>query len=466
METQSRQSHPTSSHYLSDDEEASSTTGPPPHLGPESKSGGWRPPGWLTVGLLVMLGALFVAYAYLHDDEPPWDNDLVGSSDASPSKDISAPLRMKTMLQAASKIKLSQLSSKPPWEWETPMLAGALEAHSAVLDNFRDLLEEKDSEWMPDCRVWKMDDLGSRPDWANVVLLKQAEVAYLARRDQEEAAFLAALDMAVLGHLLERLDSWPSFMRRAFALHESSAQSLAMLLKNTRLSEERLHHLQNDEFKPWGPSDASLGTSMKGYYAYEKKLIMGPQKGEPPLPPGYVPARSGWLLFKPNATLRLFASSFRELKDEAATSSISRMDQIDSRMQKRRASGTRSIGGPNKSGDEYFSTRIRPYIDLLDQHSLAKARYAVVTALFGVRRYIAKEARIPQKLDDLVPTYLASVPLDPFTNEPLHYNAQSGLIYSVGINLMDEGGRLNALPMDDPDEVTVSTGIGTAKATH
>ncbi len=461
MEENQRHQHPISSSPWNDDEHAVNSA---PHLAPSPKGGGWRPPRWLPVSLLIMLGLLLVVYAYLHDDPPPWDNDLITISEAPQNKDISAPLRMKTMLQAAGKIKLSQLSSKPPWEWDTPMLAQALESHSAVLDNFRDLLEEKETEWMPECRVWKMEDFGAHPEWTQIILLKQAEVAYLARRDQEEAAFIAALDMAVLGHLLERLDAWPSFMRRAFDLHESSAQSLAMLLKNTRLSEERLRRLQNEEFKPWGPSDASLGRSMRGYYAYEKKLIMGPQPGEPPLPPGYVPARSGWLLFKPNATLRLFADSFRELKDEAAISSISRVDQIDSRIQRHRASGSGALGGPNKSGDEYFRTRIRPYLDLLDEHGLAKARYAVVTALFGVRRYIAKEARIPQKLEDLVPTYLTAVPVDPFSNEPLHYDAKQGLIYSVGTNLMDEGGKPTPLPMDDPTEVTVSTGIGTAKA--
>jgi hypothetical protein len=73
--------------------------------------------------------------------------------------------------------------------------------------------------------------------------------------------------------------------------------------------------------------------------------------------------------------------------------------------------------------------------------SLADRRLAA--AALAVRCYAADHGRLPQKLDELVPQYLPSVPLDPFAagGKPLRYVAAPvPLVYSVGDNGTDEGG--------------------------
>lgn len=422
----------------------------------------WRPPGWMTLGLVLLLIVLVMAVAYLHDEEKPWEGDLAESPSVVEIPDLRAPLRMKAMLGAATKINFTAMGDQPPWEWETPALARALELHGAVVDNLRDLLEEKQQEWTPTARVWRVEDLGSRPEWKKIMLLKQVEAAYLARRDQEEAAFLAAIDLAVLARLLESVEAWPSFTHRAIELQEKCAESVGVLLKNTRLTEPALRRLQVREFAPWAPSEVGLARAMNGFYLYERKLIMGPLEGEPPLPADCLPANGGRILFKPNATLRLFADSFRELKDQAVLAPFARADQIASRASHVRAKGG-GIGTPNQTGSQYFAARIRSYINLLDQHSLARARYAVLTTLFAVRRCIAKEGRVPATLDELTPTYLPTKIYDPFSNEPLHYDVTRGIIYSVGANLKDDGGKPTEIPLFDDDEPTAEIGLQVAK---
>lgn len=54
--------------------------------------------------------------------------------------------------------------------------------------------------------------------------------------------------------------------------------------------------------------------------------------------------------------------------------------------------------------------------------------------------YIKETKGLPSQLDDLVPKYLASVPLDPYNAQPLHYNNSTGVIYSVGPKRVDSGG--------------------------
>jgi hypothetical protein len=445
-----------------DEEEPSSV--PPKDSGNEKRvrSADWKPPGWMTVTLIALLLVLVVALTYLRDEEKPWEDDLMESLTVIEVPDVRAPLRMKAMLHAATRINFTAFGEQPPWEWETPALAQALENHSAVLDNLRDLLEEKEQEWMPSARIWRVEDLGSRPEWKKIMLLKQAEAAYLTRRDQEESAFLAAMDMAVLARLLERVEAWPSFTHRAMELQERAAQSVGLLLKDTHLSEKSLARLQMAEFAPWAPSESGLAHAMNGFYMYERKLIMGPLEGEPPLPADCLPANDTRFLFKPNATLHLFADSFRELKDQAVLAPFARVDQIGSRANHLRQKGV-GLGGPNQSGSQYFSTRIQTYIDLLDEHSLARARHAVLTTLFAVRRCIAAEGRLPKNLDELTPTYLPEKLYDPFSNDPLHFDPERGLIYSVGANLKDDGGKPTDVPLADPSEPTAEIGIKIAK---
>ena len=54
-----------------------------------------------------------------------------------------------------------------------------------------------------------------------------------------------------------------------------------------------------------------------------------------------------------------------------------------------------------------------------------------------------EKGRLPAKLDALVPGYLAAVPEDVFTGKPMRWNAVNEIVYSVGENGMDDGGRID-----------------------
>ena len=61
----------------------------------------------------------------------------------------------------------------------------------------------------------------------------------------------------------------------------------------------------------------------------------------------------------------------------------------------------------------------------------------------------------PSELDELVPKYLKKLPLDPFTGETLRYHVdESGcLIYSLGPNKIDDGGRRD--PKASEDDISI-----------
>jgi hypothetical protein len=79
-----------------------------------------------------------------------------------------------------------------------------------------------------------------------------------------------------------------------------------------------------------------------------------------------------------------------------------------------------------------------------------------VRICFALEMYQRDNGRYPDNLDALTPKYLKSIPQDLFAEKPLIYKptADGYLLYSVGVNGVDDGGRGDD---DDPkgDDIVV-----------
>jgi ABC-type transport system involved in multi-copper enzyme maturation permease subunit len=61
---------------------------------------------------------------------------------------------------------------------------------------------------------------------------------------------------------------------------------------------------------------------------------------------------------------------------------------------------------------------------------LTQRRFAII--LLALRLFEIERARPAKALDELVPTYLASIPTDPFSGQPFHYRVSNGEVLSSG----------------------------------
>ncbi len=80
-----------------------------------------------------------------------------------------------------------------------------------------------------------------------------------------------------------------------------------------------------------------------------------------------------------------------------------------------------------------------------DRYRAGKAELRCAIAALAAERFRHARGRWPESLDELVPDYLAKVPLDPFTAAPLRFRRlDDGLvIYSVGPDGSDDGGDID-----------------------
>lgn len=407
----------------------------------------------LLVALALGLFAFTVlTWIYLFDQDAPSEETLQWRPEVDMAAGVQSQSRLGTMLSTLVPAPSMQLLQTPPSKWDTPTLSDWVTRNQTALRNLTDLLE--DGDWHPRHVTWHASDLGSHSNWVPLGVLKQAEAAYFARRGDELTAFTAAMDLAELARQLEDLRAWPSFFQRGRDLHQRACQTLAELLAVTRLPAAELEACQAD-FEAWTPDEERLREALTAYYIFEKKVLLGPSSGEPPatLPAGAMTPQPGRLFFKPRETLQLFLDTFRNLRDLALQSPYTRASQIAERL--RRQGGGRSwFLGPNSAGEAYFSSRIEPYLQMPDDHSLALARHRIVITLFAIRRHMAEKKTLPAALADLKPRLLQEIPVDPFSGTALGYEPRTGRLYSVGTNLFHDAGRASDPPLADALELT------------
>jgi hypothetical protein len=83
------------------------------------------------------------------------------------------------------------------------------------------------------------------------------------------------------------------------------------------------------------------------------------------------------------------------------------------------------------------------------KHKRVIAHERLLMAELAVRCYQSEQGRLPPSLEQLVPTYLQQVPLDPFSGRPIIYHPQgtNWLLYSVGEDGVDDGGKRVGRPV-------------------
>lgn len=410
--------------------------------------------GTLIILSMALLGFVFVAWVFMQDQDPGFDGDLLMRPSVDQTAAIRTPKRVRRFLANLVPLDLAGLESRSPWEWDTPTLSRMVQANGTALDNLRDLLE--DADWHPTHATWNLQDLGSDPRWEQALLLKQAEAAYLSRRMQEQEAFTAAIDLAEMGWRLEQIHAWPSFYLRSMEAHARAAQTLADLLRQTKLPETTLRQFQR-QYTVSQPGGDVLQAAMNAFYVHEKKLILGEKSGEnlDTMPGGVQLRRPGRLFFKPNETVALFATAMRQLKDETRAP-LAQTSEI----RLKNAPSSDSALQPNAEGQAYFARRMKTYTAMPALLGLARARGSLVITLFAIRRCIVEKKTVPASLEQLRGFgYLLDIPTDPYTGSTVQYSQSRGLLWSVGNDLKSSNGIPTEPPMNDAAEPTVEVGI-------
>jgi hypothetical protein len=142
-----------------------------------------------------------------------------------------------------------------------------------------------------------------------------------------------------------------------------------------------------------------------------------------------------------------FAAAARLPNRTARKAELSRLnDEIELRVATKGSIESAYIGKVErgeKIGNILISLMIPTLQKLHDTMDRVEQTQANLQVAFALAAYRADTGRYPVRLDDLAPKYLPTIPGDLFSGKPLIYRpTENGyLLYSVGVNGIDEDGR-------------------------
>lgn len=87
------------------------------------------------------------------------------------------------------------------------------------------------------------------------------------------------------------------------------------------------------------------------------------------------------------------------------------------------------------------------------------AQHRCTLVLLAAELHRRERGDYPQRLDDLTPTYLSTLPEDPYTGEPLRIKHEPGgrfIVYTTGADGIDDGGDIDTLRGDPPRDIGLS----------
>jgi hypothetical protein len=96
--------------------------------------------------------------------------------------------------------------------------------------------------------------------------------------------------------------------------------------------------------------------------------------------------------------------------------------------------------GGNYSGEVMLQLESPVYQNALRLMATLRNRASLVLTKLALRRYHDEHGVLPATLEELVPGYLDSVPLDWMDGAPVRYDPARGMIWSVGKDFRDGGG--------------------------
>ncbi|MEM7230607.1 MAG: hypothetical protein AAF517_00445 [Planctomycetota bacterium] len=181
-----------------------------------------------------------------------------------------------------------------------------------------------------------------------------------------------------------------------------------------------------------GDTDATASASLTLRYEYQqfRKFVEDPFRLE-----AYGLDRPDWwerFGYRPNETLHKIANLTREtLRVIEARDGTNPLEVVQS---------AKHLGAFNDCGRRVFDvylTNESIVDDLLSLHT----EYRLASVFFAAEQFRRSTGSLPKTLEDLVGRYLKEVPRDPFLPKNRLRLRKDGVVYSVGMDRVDDGGR-------------------------
>ena len=403
----------------------------------------------LGIVLASLVAAGVVAMAILGiDEDPPDDSDMQVTWADIPEADNAftyfnqAAQKLYWPDENRTKPLLGMLSGET---WDDALAKEVLERNSETLALFEKGMARPQFQF-PDQRKSSLQMV----PWVKITQLASVRAAATYRAGRHEQAFDEALQLVRFGYLCENGRGGLTGNLIGIGARVLGTRLIQRMLPQTNLGAEKLQRIAA-QLAACSADGKGMADAMRIEYLcviYRQETIFGElvsRRAPSPANLAY-PRQFLWsrFVYKPNETKRMLLESLR-VEVQNATKVYMQIHHPALRfgpqegesswwyVAKRCASGN----GIGKLLSGLPAPALVPQIDGACMDRVPTRATSVLVALKACK---AKTGRLPQSLAELVPEYLAAVPVDDMDGKPLRYSPEKKVVYSVGKDLADDGG--------------------------
>lgn len=408
------------------------------------------------IGFVILLIIGTISLFLLGKDEPPVDDkDLWLSNLDIPEQEN----LFYCLVEASDKINLAEGESISDY------YEGNIESATSFLENNKEFFNYFDKclifNVFQDPAYNNIEDFWigsmfvSRPEITWSIKLVLTKARYLFEQGKEEQAFNEVFKIIKINHIIE--DSQGPLIQYLTGLHnkERALIQLREMLPDTKLSSALLMSYAEslDEFKD---SREGLTKGMKSECMLmintKLKFLDGIGTKEELEYIGANDAisrikRSMGYFYKPNKTKRIMTDIFRlriantridYYKDFRFEDPVIDYDAI--KIPRSKMANIKILFTENALGRIFLNVSLVDFPHSYKKRFLEEFSVVGTQTLLAIKSYWQDNYIMPSSLEELVPEYLKKVPLDPFDGQPIRYSSEKAIIYSVGDDLIDDGG--------------------------
>jgi len=286
-------------------------------------------------------------------------------------------------------------------------------------------------------------------DFMQMARLMQLHTSDLATRDLGREAVERTLDVVSFGYRIECAKGGPVNWLVGRTIKGMGLEQLRRLVIECKVPAETLQAVAV-RLTAWEDSATGLAYALRCEYQMDMNMIdevyltglpfqsYVTSLGDKPPKPSWYERLKVRLFLRPNKTKGMFAESIRTIIEDCAKHydafhpwPVARQVPYGMPL---------DLTSNNSTGRMLYQMVIPAITGGLSMKCQTQTDVAATRAIVALKAFKMKTGRLPKALDELVPEYLAAVPLDDFDGKPLRYSPEKKILYSVGKDLKDVGG--------------------------
>jgi len=313
---------------------------------------------------------------------------------------------------------------------------------NTVLASNRDTLAAWDAAVkLPDLQVPEMsttdDLLPYLADWKKLALLAQVRQNVLLHGGHDQEAFDQMVGEIQLGRRMQNSHGVLIVYFVGAAVNNLGLAQMQRWAGHAQLTPDQLKdYAKQIELTPEA-AGAAYANAIRGEYQIWTGTLEAAREGT--LTNSDIPhVWPVWPLFSVGQTKALFAAGALTLVKAAPHPYGEAKVKIDD-MQSRPGVVSIILSG-NPVGQVLFYMMMPGEALSLEKKSRGDAQLQATRIILALRAYELAHGHLPADLPALVPEFLDKVPVDDYDGKPMRYSAEKKIVYSVGLNLKDDGG--------------------------